>query len=98
MRADQYLDEAHQAVFSTAVTNILSTQIGVSTFAQIIDGLPLKESAFGNRGHGNTIYDPVYKHEVLCPGAMERATQFRASFDPREMEMEVQVSASVVSD
>lgn len=94
-RADQYLDEAHQAVFHTAVTNVLSTQIAESTFAQIIDGFPLKDVAFGNGGHGHTIYDPVFKHTTLCPGALEKAIQFRASFNPREMEMEVEVSTNL---
>lgn len=92
MRADQYLDEAHQNAFNTAVMNILSTKIAESTFAQILDGFPLQDVAFGNVGHLNTIYDPIFKHTALCPGAMDRATQFRASFSPKEVEMEVEVS------
>lgn len=92
MRADQCLDDAHQATFEAAVSNVLSTDIAEVTFAQILDGIPLKEVAFGNRGHGSTIYDRVFNHETLCPGAMERATKFRASFDPRKMDLEAEVS------
>lgn len=98
MRVDHYLDEAHQAVFNTAVMNVLSTQIAESTFAQIIDGFPLKDVAFGNEGHRNTIYDPVFKHTALCPGTVEKTIQFRASFSPKEMEMEVEVSTNLLSD
>lgn len=98
IRADQYLDEAHQATFNTAVMNILSTKIAESTFAQIIDGFPLKDVAFGKTGHRNTIYDPIFKHTALCRGSMDKASQFRASVTPKEMEMEVEVSISTFSD
>lgn len=91
IRADQCLDQAHQAAFGTAVSNVLSTKIAEITFAQILDGLPLKKVAFGNEGHSNAIWDPVFNHETLCAGVMDRATQFRASFDPRELDMEVEV-------
>lgn len=93
IRVGQCLDEAHQDVFGNALSNILSSKIEEITFAQILDGFPLKDVAFGNAGHGNTIWDPIFKHDTLCPEAMDRAIQFRSSFNPREMEIEAEVSA-----
>ncbi|CAN8096479.1 unnamed protein product [Discula destructiva] len=87
---DQILDEAHQAAFDTALSNVLSTTTAEITFAQILDGFPLKEVAFGNEGHGHTIRDLVCKHETICPGTMDRVTQFRESFESRKLDMEVE--------
>lgn len=94
MRPDQYLDEAHQAVFDTAISNILAIEIAEITFAQ--NGLPLKEVAFSIEGYGNTIHDPVFKHETLCPGAVDRATQYRGSYDTRKMDLEDEASCEFV--
>lgn len=90
-RADHILDAAHQDSFRRAVLNILSTDIAKTTFAQLVDGLPLSDVAFANSGHRNTIYDPVYRHKVLCPGIREKTESFRKSFEPVAMELDVEV-------
>lgn len=63
-KANVILDYAHLTTLNTAFCNILASDIAEITFAQILDGLPLKDVAFvfGNRGNLNTIYDPVFKH------------------------------------
>lgn len=40
-RAEHAVDEVPLVAFSRAVTNVLSTELAESTFAQLVDGLPL---------------------------------------------------------
>jgi hypothetical protein len=86
------LDMNHQNAFATAMSNLLSTEIAEQTFAQIIDGLPLKHVAFNFRTHEYTRRDPVFTHEELCPGVLEKTRMFRDSFNPRAMELRTDVS------
>ncbi len=90
--AELALDEGHLRVFSTALTNVLGTKIAETTFAQIVDGLPLADVAFSIRGHRDTIYDAVFKHRHLCPGVIARTRAFRDTLDPARLEVEVNVS------
>lgn len=92
-RADQVLDDAHQRAFKRAVTNILSTPIAEETFAQIADGLPLRSVAIGTQNHRVLRGDPIEKHVEMCPGAIEKAREFRKGSDPMRLEI-----ASAVSD
>jgi hypothetical protein len=46
------LDGQHRDIFTRAVTNVLSTDIAVLTYAQIIDGLPLTDVAQDTSGGG----------------------------------------------
>lgn len=85
------LDTSHQNVFATAMSNLLSTDIAEQTFAQIIDGLPLRDVAFSLRSPQYTRRDPVFAHTELCPGVLERTRMFRDSFSPREMELRTDV-------
>jgi len=89
--AELALDEPHLRVFSQALSNILNTEIAETTFAQIVDGLPLADVAFSIRGRRDTKYDPVFKHTQLCPGAVERARAFREEFDPARLAVEEEV-------
>ncbi|KAG8169222.1 hypothetical protein KVR01_001971 [Diaporthe batatas] len=90
-RASDILDVNHQDVFATAMSNLLSTDIAEQTFAQIIDGLPLKDVAFNLEATQYTRRDPVFTHVELCPGVLEKARMFRDSFDPRAMELRTDV-------
>ncbi|KAK4202609.1 hypothetical protein QBC40DRAFT_41203 [Triangularia verruculosa] len=72
----------HHAIFSRAVANVLSTELALFTYAQIIDGLPTDEVAYDRRSPGLHGNHPIEHHVDLCPGALERASEFRASFDP----------------
>lgn len=73
--------EQHRA-FRRAISNVLSTELALSTFAQIVDGLPMADTAYNRRMHGLDPDHPVDKHEELCPGVMERTREIRDQFDP----------------
>lgn len=88
-KASHVLDATHQSVFKRAVQNVLSTTIAETTFAQIIDGLPLRSVALGTSGldfHG-----AIYDHEHLYPGAFEKAISFRSGLDYLSIELQVTV-------
>lgn len=90
-RVDQVLDKDHQHVFTTALLNILRTEVAEITLAQIVDGLPLEHVAFSLRGHRYTIEDPVATHAQLCPGTLEKTKAFREAFDPALMSLRTDV-------
>ncbi|KAK0736172.1 hypothetical protein B0T21DRAFT_288182 [Apiosordaria backusii] len=70
------------AIFSRAISNVLSAELALFTYAQIIDGLPTDEVAYDRRSPGLYGDHPIEHHVDLCPGALERAREFRQSFDP----------------
>lgn len=86
-RADQILDHRHQESFRRAVLNIISTDISEQTFAQIVDGLPLKDVALDKRYHRHRTNEPVFNHVKLCPGSLEKARAFRENFEPTAFEI-----------
>lgn len=85
------LDTNHQSIFAIAMSNLVSTEIAEQTFAQIIDGLPLKDVAFRLRNPEYTIRDPVFAHVELCPGVLEKTRMFRDGFNPKAMELRTDV-------
>lgn len=91
-RPEQALDEAHLLAFSRAVTNVLSTELAESTFAQIVDGLPLWDVVYGLGHYGLDREEPVFKHRELCPGVIEKTRAFRADFDPRTFDIRAEVN------
>lgn len=92
-RADQVLDDSHQRAFERVMKNILSAPIAEETFAQIVDGLPLRSVAIGMQNHRVSRGDPVENHEEMCPGAIEKTREFRKGFDAMRLEI-----VSAVSD
>lgn len=96
----EVLDANHQTAFATAMSNLLSTEIAEQTFAQIIDGLPLRDVAFSMRFHKHTWMDPIFAHVELCPGVLERTRMLRNAFDPRAMEMrtDVRITESIITN
>jgi hypothetical protein len=95
VRAELVLDEPHLAVFDRALSNVLATEIAEETFAQIVDGLPLARVAFSIRSRRDTIYDPVFKHEELCDGVLDKTRSFREDFVPAKLELEDHVGNSL---
>lgn len=83
------LDAAHQSFFQRAIHNVLSTTIAETTFAQIVDGLPLRSVALGTAGL--EFHSAIIDHEQLYPGALEKATSFRSEFDYLSMELQINV-------
>lgn len=68
------LDGECYELLSRALRNTLSTEIALSTFAQIVDGLPLPSILEDTYGGLEFEPDhPLFTHELLCPGVLEKA-------------------------
>ncbi|KAK4170839.1 hypothetical protein QBC36DRAFT_341183 [Triangularia setosa] len=77
------LDAEHRSVFVRAINNVLSTELAIFTYAQIIDGLPIADVAFDSRWVDIPEGHPLdVDHEELCPGAMEKAREVCLKWDP----------------
>ncbi|OAQ94056.1 hypothetical protein VFPFJ_00164 [Purpureocillium lilacinum] len=84
------LDGDHLAALTRALSNVLSTDRAEYTYAQLIDGLPTRDSELELRSfYPAEEQHPVYKHEKLCDGARETARRLRSQlslsdlrFDP----------------
>ncbi|KAL2272638.1 hypothetical protein FJTKL_06252 [Diaporthe vaccinii] len=86
-RVDQILDDTHQRALEHAVRSILSTPIAKETFAQIVDGLPLRSVALGAQDHRVLRGDPIDNHPEMCPGALEKARECQTRLNPRDLEV-----------
>lgn len=87
-RVGDVLDDLHRALLQRALQNVLHTEIAATTYAQIIDGLPLKNVALATAG---LLWESTLNsHERLCAGALDRAIQFRRSFRTRDMELDLE--------
>ena len=87
------IESGHRNVLDRAVRKVLGTELAVFTYAQIIDGLPTADVAWDRRLpgiFGDHIIDDV--HEELCPGAMEKATEFYENWDPSILLFDPKVS------
>jgi hypothetical protein len=71
----------HYRIFSRAVTNVLSTELALFTFAQIVDGLPIADVAYERRFHGLGNDHPIEDHVELCPGVVERTREIGTQFE-----------------
>ena len=81
----------HRRVLFRAVSNVLSTDLALFTFAQIIDGLPTADVAWDRRYSHLVGAHPIEEHADICPGVLDRARQFRADFDPYILSFSPQV-------
>lgn len=88
-RVDEILDQPHQARFCRAIRNLLHSKPAEFTFAQLVDGLPLRKVAYSSVALHFEM--PVIDHEELCPGAMDKARAFRDQFDPASLFLPVDV-------
>ncbi|KAG8158740.1 hypothetical protein KVR01_011183 [Diaporthe batatas] len=80
------LDGEYLASLKQAMTNLLSTPLAEFAYAQIIDGMPTRDSYFGPRHcHKGA---PVLNHLELCPGIMEKTRAFRSQFDVLSLNFE----------
>lgn len=80
---DGNVPSEHKTVFVRALNNVLSTELTVITFAQIVDGLPIAEVAFDRVDEAVWPDDghPVEEHEELCPGALDKARELRKAWE-----------------
>lgn len=66
------LDAGHYSTFTTALTNLLRTDIAEQTYAEIIDGIPTARTWSTSIGRRHGI---IEAHHELCPGTREAARQ-----------------------
>lgn len=83
------LDGEHLASFKQALTNLLYTPTAELTYAQIVDGMPTSHTYMTD----HWFYDgfPVFDHEELCPGTMDKTRAFRSQFDVLSLKFEPKV-------
>lgn len=86
------LQNGHYAVFERALWNVLFTKLAEFTMAQLVDGLPTIDAYLEGDGLINLRGHPIFDHEVLCPGALERTKAFRSEFDPSTLLLKSSVS------
>lgn len=85
------LDGDHRSLLVRAIMKILATEIAETTYAQIIDGLPIadvvddcQDPPYGEH--------PIYQaHPELCPGILDKAREFRAEFRPEALTFNARV-------
>lgn len=84
------LDEAHFEPLARGITNVFSTKIAQDTFAELVDGVPLRKSH--QEAHGRPLIDalthPARQHTALCPGTLERMEEFKAKFVIQDLELD----------
>lgn len=88
--------DLHREVLARAIKNVLSTELAVFTFAQIVDGLPTADVAWDRRYpgiFGDHIIDDV--HAELCSGAMEKARELYENWDPTGLVFDPKVTLIV---
>lgn len=91
----EHLDAGHLQPFRQALSNILSTPIAESTYAQIIDGMPLSATYARNYWYSENF--PVETHNHLCAGSLEKAIAARSNFDFTLLQFEPKASWSLLS-
>jgi hypothetical protein len=77
----KHLDAHHLDALRRAISNILATDLALTTFAQIIDGLPLYKVAWDKRTPLLHRQHPINHHITLCSGVLEKAREIRANFN-----------------
>ncbi|KAL1882860.1 hypothetical protein Daus18300_000498 [Diaporthe australafricana] len=78
------LNSEYHDLVARALRNTLSTEIAQSTFAQIVDGLPLLsvlEDTHAGLDPEPEPDHPLFTHESLCPGALEKTREILRIFD-----------------
>lgn len=87
-QVENVLDSSHQGYFYRAIRDILHTCIAETTFAQIIDGLPLKSVAHATAGL--SWESSLNNDENLCAGSLEMLNGFRGRFEPLKMKLSLE--------
>lgn len=85
----------HRECLVRAISNVLSIELSLFTFAQIIDGLPIADVAWDRRYPGLHHDHILDDHEELCPGAMEKVQEFYRDWDPNILRFSPKVPITV---
>lgn len=88
------LDSNHRSALERAVSNILNTDLAITTYAQIIDGLPTELVAWDRGRHKLHAEHPINDHTELCPGVMERIISIKETFHVESLKLDPSVSHS----
>lgn len=86
------LDEPHRDAVARAISRILSTEIAETTYAQIVDGLPLPEVLDDAYGNLRLPDHPAYQHIHLKPGTLDTVRRFREECDLQVLQFDNPVS------
>ena len=87
------LKSSHRENPTRAIGNVLSTPIAKETYAQIVDGLPLRHVALDCYIGPVCFYHPLLEeHKDLCPDVSEEAETLCSSFDVGTLLMPLKVS------
>ncbi|KAI0968665.1 hypothetical protein F4678DRAFT_481866 [Xylaria arbuscula] len=74
------LDTPHLEALSRAVFNLIETDLALTTYAQLIDGLPISNIVRDTYSTQLHPQHPIDDHVALCPGALNKAKELRAGF------------------
>lgn len=89
------LTPEHHSILVHAIRNVLSTELAVFTYAQIMDGLPTGDVAWDKRSPGIEGDHPIdEEHETLCPGVLEKARDFQDNWSPADLKFKPEVWAA----
>lgn len=94
METVEFLKNDRRQILKRAVGNVLGTEVALLTYAQILDGLPTKQSLLDSTGICTGYKDhPVLamQHNKICPGFVGKAREFRAKFDIAVLEFDLKV-------
>lgn len=82
VRVTAALPQQNHDALERALRNVLATEAAQITYAQIIDGFPIRSVANDRNGSPMDHRHPVFqsKHDTLCPGVWEKMKEFHASF------------------
>lgn len=87
------LDEPHCNAVSLAISRVLSTEIAETTYAQIVNGLPLLEVFEDVYGDLICPDHPIYQHSTqLKDSTLDTVRRLRDEFDPNILQFDVPVS------
>jgi hypothetical protein len=89
---DAITSDYHRTVLNKAIRNVLSTELAIFTYAQIIDGLPIADVAWDRRLPGIMGEHVIDEHETLCPGALEKAQEYYENWQPSSLMFDPEVS------
>lgn len=83
----EILDGPHQQAVRLAISNILNTEIAETTYAQIVDGLPLIDVV--RDVYGDPLWDdhPICAHTELGAGIFQGASPGSRAFKTRLIEI-----------
>lgn len=87
------LPDQHRKALARAVSNVLSTSNAEVTFSQILDGLPIRETALdtyqGGLCPGHPLLDERFE---VSAKALEQIRQLRENFDLGKVQIDHEVS------